>query len=134
MSDYEDYSQRIFGKTYNFKELDGKNVTNLCFTPHTASITYNESRDTLIHIEPQGGGGDIDERVFEVKKIDDTNYVVRISEILSFETPPEKDIPYETWVSDYDGMTYYKYTVVDEIRLVYVNGTFRPVSYVAVDY
>ncbi len=134
VSDYEDYSQRIFGKTYNFKELDGKQVTCLNFTQLKASITYNESRDTLIHIEPQGGGGDIDERVFEVKKIDDTNYVVSISETLSFETPPEKDIPYETWVSDYDGMTYYKYTVVDEIRLVYVNGTFRPVSYVAVDY
>lgn len=131
VSDFEKYSKQAFGRTYNFKELDGKKIDLIA---GYADVTYNKSKDTLTIKESWGGGGDVDDKTYEVKKIDSTNYVVIMSYGAWTQTPPTMDIPYETEVSDYDGKTYYKYTKTEEVRLVLINGDFQIKSRVQTAY
>lgn len=136
MSEFNEASVRYFGRTYNFKELDGQSLIISPYFPMEDDVRYDASKDALIITCSYGGGGGdtFDFPTKELKVIDDNTCTLTMTYTQTTTKAPTMDIPYEVVTYEYDCLTYYKYITVEDITLTYVDGHWQYVSYVPVSY
>lgn len=136
MSEFNEASVRYFGRTYNFKELDGQSLIISPYFPMEDKVRYDASKDALIITCSYGGGGggEFDFPTKELKVIDDNTCTITMTYTQTTTKAPTMDIPYEMVTFEYDCLTYYRYTTVEDITLTYVDGHWQYVSYIPLSY
>jgi hypothetical protein len=99
-------------------------------------VSYDASLDALIITcgYGGGGGGEFDFPSKTVEVIDNNTCTITMTYTNTTTKAPTMDIPYEMVTFEYDCLTYYRYTTIEEITLTYVNGSWQYVSYVGIQY
>lgn len=136
VSEFNEASMKFFGRTYNFKELDGQSLIISPYFPMEDEVSYDASLDALIITcgYGGGGGGEFDFPSKTVEVIDNNTCTITMTYTNTTTKAPTMDIPYEMVTFEYDCLTYYRYTTIEEITLTYVNGSWQYVSYVGIQY
>ena len=136
MSEFNEASMEFFGRTYDFKQLDGQSLIISPYFPMEDEVKYDASKDALIITCSYGGGGggEFDFPTKELKVIDDNTCTITMTYTQTTTKTPTMDIPYEIITYEYDCLTYYRYTTVEDITLTYVDGHWQYVSYIPLSY